>query len=484
MPFDANNTALIVIDMQGDFCVKSEDTYLGRIGLSVANTREPIKPLQIVLAELRKRNYTIIHTREGHRPSMGDCPELKVWRSKMGGCELGTVGSGASCCSRALVRGEASWDIIPELQPAAGEDVVDGCGKGKFVATDLDMILRTRGITTLVFGGVTTSCCVSTTMREATDLGYSCHVLSDCTGDCGAYDYMDTLRMAGGRVLCAQSFLDQVDASEAGKSARFPPLRAFKPSFEVSANIHAAMAEGGTLDAPSLSAKLAAEARAFISTLQQRAAAEGPKLDANGQCRSIVACDGGRTNAWPFKPAAFTPQTTAMLGLDLPDGWEDSTEPWIVSFVKLSSACAEAGVSTIGIDSNTDKQGEAIRGLRKRPAGAGAFSGTDLDAHLRSRGITNLLIAGGGASTAINTTMRQASDRGFDTLIVADCIGAAEEADLWGVTACVIRKAIFSACAHSDAVHVWLERRPGAWKSALAAGKRPRDDETPGGLYS
>ena len=459
MPFDANSTALVVIDMQGDFCVKSPDTYLGRIGLSVDNTREPIEPLQIVLEELRKRSFTIIHTREGHRPSLSDCPALKVWRSKTGGCELGTKGAGATC-SRALVRGEASWDIIPELQPVPGEDVVDGCGKGKFVATDLDMILRQRGVTTLVFAGVTTSCCVATTMREATDLGYSCHVLCDCTGDCGAYDYMDTLRMAGERVLDAQSFLCQVDASQPGEAARFPRLRRFEPSFAVSANMYDAMAEGGTLDAPSLRAKLAAEARAFIGTLQQRAAAEGPKLGADGHCCSIVACDGGRTNAWPYKPEAFAPHTTALLCLDVPDGWQDRADPWVISLVKLSSACAKAGVDRIGLDSKSDT-GDACSGLSKRPAGAGAFSGTDLDAHLRSRGISNLLIVGWGASTGINTTMRQASDRGFDTLIVADCIGAADEADLWGVTACAIRKAIFSACAHSDAVHTWLERRPG-----------------------
>ena len=257
--FTRDDTALIVIDMQGDFCIKSEDTYLGRIGLSVANTREPIKPLQVVLEKLRKLDFTIIHTREGHRPSMLDCPELKLWRSRMGGCELGTRGAGETCCSRALVRGEASWDFIPELRPAEGEDVVDGCGKGKFVATDLDMLLRQRGVTKLVFGGVTTSCCVATTMREASDLGFSCFVLSDCTGDCGAYDYIDTMRIAsfgagcsgdsrGGSVLDAQAFLRAVDPDDAAPSAQLPSLHDLPGICRASANIHAAMSEGGSLD--------------------------------------------------------------------------------------------------------------------------------------------------------------------------------------------------------------------------------------------
>ncbi|KOO33393.1 isochorismatase hydrolase [Chrysochromulina tobinii] len=210
-------TALVVIDMQGDFCVKNEDTYLGRIGLSVANTREPIRPLQVVLSELRRRNFAIIHTREGHRPSLSDCPELKLWRSKMQGCELGTVGASATCCSRALVRGQPSWDIIAELKPAEGEDVVDGCGKGKFLATDLDLLLRQKGVTTLIFGGVTTSCCVATTMREATDLGYECFVLSDGTGDLGVYDYLDTIRMVGEEhVLSSEAFLVHAVASGPG----------------------------------------------------------------------------------------------------------------------------------------------------------------------------------------------------------------------------------------------------------------------------
>ena len=89
--------------------------------------------------------------------------------------------------------------------------------------------------------------------------------------------------------------------------------------------------------------------------------------------------------------------------------------------------------------------------------------------------MTNLLIAGWGAATAVNTTMRQACDRGYDTLLVADCIGAAEEADLWGLTACTIRKAIFSACGHSDAVHAWLEALNGeGQENGGGGGKRQR----------
>ena len=492
-------TALVVIDMQGDFCVKNEDTYLGRIGLSVANTREPIRPLQVVLSELRRRNFAIIHTREGHRPSLSDCPELKLWRSKMQGCELGTVGASATCCSRALVRGQPSWDIIPELKPAEGEDVVDGCGKGKFLATDLDLLLRQKGITTLIFGGVTTSCCVATTMREATDLGYECFVLSDGTGDLGVYDYLDTIRMVGEEhVLSSEAFLVHVRGGEQAPLP-LPPLHELRGVGRVSSNIWDAMEEaireGGLI---SLRAKLAGDARGFIDELQRRAAAEGVRRDEHGNLL-VVACDGARTNAWPFKPSSFGPTSTALLCLDLPSELElpnGEIVPWVAQLAKLGAAAGAAGVhlvicTTSPTTSRPTSAGEPTVHVPPwalphapitlaKPAGAGAFSGTALDATLRSLGATNLIIAGFGASTAVNTTMRQASDRGYDTLIAADCVGAEDDADLWGLSDSSIRKAIFSACAHSDAVHAWLD----AWLQAVASGPGTKQVAVAGDVQS
>ena len=108
-------------------------------------------------------------------------------------------------------------------------------------------------------------------------------------------------------------------------------------------------------------------------------------------------------------------------------------------------------------------------------SGAGAFSGTPLEAWLRDAGVCNLMLAGRNAATVINTTMRQASDRGFDTLIVADCVHASHPADLYGVTASIIRGSIFSATAHSDAVHQWLEK-PKRGGGSGGSSKRPRDE--------
>ena len=163
-PYDGNmtpqNTALVVIDMQVDFC--GEGGYVDKMGYDISLTRAPIEPLKQLFAAMRGAGYTIIHTREGHKPDLSDLPANKRWRSR----QIGTDGIG-----------------IGDMGP---------CGR---ILTIFDLVLHTRGIRNLILTGITTDVCVHTTMRDANDRGYECLILSDCTAATDLGNHLAALKM-------------------------------------------------------------------------------------------------------------------------------------------------------------------------------------------------------------------------------------------------------------------------------------------------
>ena len=189
---DTGRCALVIIDMQRDFL---EPGGFGEaLGNDVSQLRKIVAPLRALLGAARDACLTVIHTREGHRPDMTDAPRAKVERGAPS-LRIGDRGP----MGRILIRGEVGHDIISELYPLAGEPVLDKPGKGAFYQTDLDLMLRNRGVETLLVCGVTTEVCVHTTVREANDRGYRCIVVGDCCGS-----YFPEFHEVGLRMIAAQ----------------------------------------------------------------------------------------------------------------------------------------------------------------------------------------------------------------------------------------------------------------------------------------
>jgi nicotinamidase-related amidase len=177
LQIDVSRSALVIIDMQRDFL--EPGGFGAALGNDVSLLKAAVQPILNVLTAARETGVLVIHTREGHRPDLADAPPLKVDRGDPK-TRIGAPGP----MGRILVRGEPGHDIIPELYPVAGEPVIDKPGKGAFYQTDLELMLKNRGIETLMVCGVTTEVCVNTTIREANDRGFRCIALSDC---CASY---------------------------------------------------------------------------------------------------------------------------------------------------------------------------------------------------------------------------------------------------------------------------------------------------------
>jgi nicotinamidase-related amidase len=190
--FDPASTALLVIDMQRDFL---EPGGFGEaLGNDVSKLAACIAPCRDLLAVARAAGLAVLHTREGHRPDLSDAPPAKLDRAPPG-MRIGDSGP----MGRILVRGEQGHEIVPACAPQPGEPVIDKPGKGAFYATDLEPMLRHRGIATLIVAGVTTEVCVHTTVREANDRGFRCIVAADACGS-----YFPDFHAAALAMVCAQ----------------------------------------------------------------------------------------------------------------------------------------------------------------------------------------------------------------------------------------------------------------------------------------
>ena len=181
-------TALLIIDMQKDFC--SESGHVHSMGYEIQAARALIPVIESVRAAVRGWGGMILYTREGHRRDMSDLSPLKLWRSRRAGPGIGSQGP----IGRLLIREEPGWDIVDELRPDIGEPIIDKPGYRAFHNTDLEQILFVRGVTHSIFTGVTTDICVHSTLREAVDRGYERLTLWDCCAATDASNHDAALR--------------------------------------------------------------------------------------------------------------------------------------------------------------------------------------------------------------------------------------------------------------------------------------------------
>ncbi|KAG9237018.1 putative Peroxyureidoacrylate/ureidoacrylate amidohydrolase RutB [Amylocarpus encephaloides] len=176
---DPKTTALVIIDMQRDFC--SPGGYLAQQGYNISPVLDVIPRIQCLLEAFRRDDFPIYHTREGHRPSLATLSSREYHRSKLSPLGIGDAGP----LGRLLIRGEEGHSIISELTPSSEEEIIDKPGRSAFAHTEFDLMLRIKGIKNLIIVGVTTDVCVHSTMREANDRAYDCLLVEDACAASG-----------------------------------------------------------------------------------------------------------------------------------------------------------------------------------------------------------------------------------------------------------------------------------------------------------
>ncbi|KAJ4413667.1 hypothetical protein N0V82_008396 [Gnomoniopsis sp. IMI 355080] len=212
-PLSPDTTAIVVIDMQVDFCAPGG--YADHQGIPMEPVVSIIPRIQALLAAFRHAGYQVYHTREGHRPDLSTLSLRELYRSRNNPSGLGIGDPGP--LGRLLVRGEPGHEIVPELAPLEKEPVIDKPGRSAFLHTDFKLLLDVRGIRNLVICGVTTDVCVSSTMRHANDLGLDCLIVSDaCTAaKIELHDsFLEGVKMEGGIFGAVASTADVLAALE------------------------------------------------------------------------------------------------------------------------------------------------------------------------------------------------------------------------------------------------------------------------------
>ena len=175
--------ALLVIDLQIDFL--AEDGYFARKGYDPAPLRAILPAVNRVIDAARRAGCLIVQTRQGYRADLADMTPYEKWRRKRP----------ASMAAQVLLRSSPGFEIVPDIPVETDDVIVDKTACGAFTHTDLEHVLRAKGITHLLFTGCTTDVCVLSTMREANDRNFQCCLIEDACASGDAYAHQAAIHM-------------------------------------------------------------------------------------------------------------------------------------------------------------------------------------------------------------------------------------------------------------------------------------------------
>jgi ureidoacrylate peracid hydrolase len=203
MKVDPKETALIVVDMQNDFC--SPNGLYDRLGKDIEPYRKIIPNVKRLIEVCRKKGITIFFTRATREPSGIDSlhtrhkllPETRKFTAEKDLCVEGTWGS----------------EIIPELNPKPDDYIIRKRRDSAFQDTPLRLLLTSLDKNILVFSGIDTQICVESTVRDGFNQDFDIIVISDCTASINENFYASSLAEIGstfGLVLTLKEFINSL----------------------------------------------------------------------------------------------------------------------------------------------------------------------------------------------------------------------------------------------------------------------------------
>jgi len=203
MSVDPTRTAVVLIEFQNDFT--SEGGALHGAVQEVMDQTGMLENARALVAAARTAGATIVHAPITFVRGYGELPAHPY------GILKGVVDS------TAFVKGEWGAEIVDALAPQEGDVIVEGKrGLDTFATTNLDFILRARGITTIALGGFLTNCCVESTMRTGYEKGYEVITLSDCVAATSTEEHQNALRFdypMFSSVMTSQAFAEQLQGA-------------------------------------------------------------------------------------------------------------------------------------------------------------------------------------------------------------------------------------------------------------------------------